>query len=127
MAPTMKQVYLMASDVERSTTFYEEALGLECTDRGDRSAAFETGACTLKIENEFDEATLDAFGLAPPGNSRGDGVIIVLEVEDVEAIYENAVEAGVEPLIKPREVDWGRKLFLVRDPDGYTLEVSQPM
>lgn len=127
MAPETKQVYLMVTDVEESITFYEDALGLECVERGERSAAFDTGACTLKIEREFDEPTLKAFGLTPPGDSRGDGVIVVLDVEDVDVAYDTATEAEADTLIGPREVEWGRKLFLVRDPDGYVLEVSQPL
>lgn len=117
----------MTADLEASVEFYEQSLGLTCTERGERSAAFDTGACTLKVERDFDESTLAAFGLSPPGDSRGDGVVVVLEVEDVDAVYETAVEHDADTLIEPRDVDWGRRLFLVRDPDGYVLEVSQPI
>ncbi|WP_440991838.1 VOC family protein [Haloarchaeobius baliensis] len=127
MAPTTNQVYLMTADLEASVEFYEQSLGLRCTERGDRSAAFDTGPCTLKIERDFDEGTLAAFGLSPPGESRGDGVVIVLEVADVDSVYETAEEHGADTLIEPRDVDWGRRMFLVRDPDGYVIEVSQPI
>jgi catechol 2,3-dioxygenase-like lactoylglutathione lyase family enzyme len=127
MAPTLHQTFLMVSDVDRSTEFYRDALGLAVADRGDRSAAFETGEAELMIEQDFSEEELAAFGLEPPGDDRGDGVIVVIEVDDVEAVHERAAAAGADVVMEPTEVNWGREMFLVRDPDGYVLEVSRPV
>jgi len=126
MTERVTQVFLMVSDVERSRAFYEEGLGLETVETGDRSATFETGGCQIVVEEDFDAETLAGFGLEPPGDRRGDGAIVVLEVDDVEAKHGRVDEYGAEVLTPPRVVDWGRKLFLVRDPDGYVLEVSRP-
>ncbi|WP_416841480.1 VOC family protein [Haloferax sp. DFSO52] len=125
----LHQTFLMTSDLERSKAFYE-ALGFDILEEGSRSVAFETGAAQLKIEADFGEAELAAFGLEPPGERRGDGVIIVVDVDDVDAVSENAEAAtaayGGDVLTTPRDVDWGRRLMLVEDPDGYVLEISQP-
>lgn len=126
MSAELHQVYLMTPDLDAETTFYEEALGLEKTDEGDRSAEFETGRCALKIEQDFDEQTLAAFGMEPPGEARGDGAVIVLEVDDVQATHDRAVEAGADVLMEPTEVSWGREMFLVKSPTGYVYEVSRP-
>lgn len=127
MGERLHQVYLMVRDVDRAVAFYRNGLGLDLERRGERSAEFDTGAATLMLERDFDESTLAGFGLEPPGESRGDGVIVVLFVDDVDATYERAVDADAEVLTEPRDVDWGRRLFLVRDPDGYVLEVSTPI
>lgn len=127
MAPTLHQTFLMVSDIDRSTAFYADALGLAVAERGERSTTFDTGETALVIEQDFDEAELAAFGLEPPGEARGDGVIVVVQVEDVEAVHERATAADADVLMAPREVDWGRELFLVRDPDGYVIEVSRPV
>ena len=127
MAPKLHQTFLMVSDVERSTAFYAETLGLEVAERGERSTSFDTGGAELVIEQDFSEEELAAFGLTPPGPDRGEGVIVVIEVDDVGAVHERAVDAGAEVLVEPREVDWGRELFLVRDPDGYVVEVSRQL
>lgn len=127
MSQTLHQVYLMTADLEASTAFFEDALGLTKTDEGDRSVAFDTGRCTLKVERDFDEETLAAFGMEPPGASRGDGAVIVVEVDDVEATHDRAVDAGADVLMEPREVGWGREMFLVRSPSGYVFEVSRPV
>lgn len=127
MVQFLNQVYLMTPDLEASKRFYEEALGLTATEEGERSVAFDTGECTLKIEKDFDEETLAAFGMEPPGDSRGDGAVIVVEVEDLEGTYERAEAAGADVLMEPREVSWGREMFLVRSPAGYVFEVSRPV
>lgn len=128
MAPKLAQVYLMVSDLETSEQFYQEAIGLSTAKRGDRSVEFETGAVQLKLEADFDEETLENFGLTPPGDHRGEGGVIVLEVGSVEEVYDRVTTADVgEVLTPPREVSWGRKLLLVSDPDGYVLEISRPL
>lgn len=127
MAPRLHQTFLMVSDIDRSTAFYRDALGLEVAERGERSTAFETGEAELMLEEDFSEEELAAFGLTPPGEERGDGVIVVVEVDDVEAVHEQAAAAGADVVMEPTEVDWGREMFLVRDPDGYVLEVSRPV
>lgn len=125
MTGSVSQVYLMVTDLEKSVRFYREALDLDLDERGDRSAQFNTGACRLKVEQDFSAKTLENFGLEHPGSERGKGAIIVLEVDEVERVHESAAAADAEILAPVREVEWGRELFLVRDPDGYIIEVSQ--
>lgn len=128
MSPRLHQMYLMTRNLDRSVQFYEDVLDLDVQERGSKSAAFETGDCVLKVEQDFDEDTLAAFGLSPPGDDRGSGVIAVVEVDDVNAVHEQACEhEGAEVLTKPRNVDWGRRLCLIEDPDGYVVEVSRPL
>lgn len=127
MTKSLAQVYLMTPDLDASTEFFENDLGLTKTDEGDGTVSFDTGRCELKLESDFDEETLAAFGLEPPGEERGDGVVVVIEVEDVEGTFETAEAAGAEILLEPTEVEWGRKMFLVRSPTGYTFEISRPL
>lgn len=127
MAKMFHQTYLMVSDLDRSTDFYADTLGLEIAERGSRNTKFDTGDTQLMLEQDFGEEELAAFGMEPPGEDRGDGLIIVIEVDDVEFRYERALDGGADVLIEPREVEWGRKMFLVRDPDGYVIEVSRPV
>lgn len=127
MATTLHQVYLMTPDLESSRQFCEDALGLTPIEEGARSVEYDTGACALKLEADFTEETLAGFGLNPPGEARGEGVIIVVEVDDVEAIHDQAASAGADVLMEPREVSWGREMCLIRSPSGYVFEVSRPV
>ena len=120
------QTYLMVTDVGESVEFYRDGLGLPLTDRSDGRAKFGSDGPALVLEEDFTEEQLAAFGLEPPGDDRGDGAIVVVEVDDVDDVYEWAIDEGAETLVEPMTVDWGRKLFLVADPDGYVVEVSRP-
>ncbi|WP_380676181.1 VOC family protein [Salinigranum sp. GCM10025319] len=127
MTQTLHQVYLMVTDIERSIAFYEDALGFTLAERSERKATFETGRCSLVLQADFDEPTLAAFGLEPPGERRGDGLIVVVDADDVEAVHDRAKDAGASIPSPPRTVDWGREMMLVEDPDGYVLEISRPL
>ena len=124
----LSQLFLLSADLSTAREFYETALGLEPRRVGDASVAYETGACELKIQADFDPETLEAFGLSPPAGRRGEGGIVVLAVDEpLDELYERmstALEGEPgEPLIEPREVPWGGRMFLARDPDGYVLEL----
>lgn len=126
MDATCHQVFLLVSDFEASVSFYRDALGLSLESRSDQKATFDTGRCSLVVQADFDAETLAAFGMEPPGEHRGAGAIIVVEVPDVDAVYGHAEAAGATVLASPRRVDWGREMMLVEDPDGYVLEISRP-
>lgn len=122
----LHQTYLMTADLERSVEFYTTVLGLDVGERGENSVAFETGESTLKVERDHDEEALDAFGLTPPGEDRGRGVVVVLEVDDVNAVSERASDHDAGEVLSPaRETSWGDYISLIRDPDGYVIEVSR--
>ncbi|MFH5801688.1 VOC family protein [Haladaptatus sp. CMAA 1911] len=127
MLPSLHQSLLMVTDLTASTAFYEDIVGLE-TDRVEEgNVEFTTGEGTLVLEEDFDPEVLDAFGLDDPGDDRGKGVIVALDVgtpDDVDAVCERASEAGDVVRTGPMDVDWGRRMALLSDPDGYTIEVS---
>jgi lactoylglutathione lyase len=124
MPGRLAETFLMVSDIEESVEFYTEVIGLDIKKRSS-DVTFDTGDAELVIEEDFPEQVLEQFGLEPPGEERGDGVIVVIEVEDPDEIAERAEEWGAEVVLEPREVDWGRYMTLIEDPDGYVLEVSK--
>ena len=117
----------MVTDLNASATFYEDVIGLDPVQLKDSNVEFNTGQCTLVLEEDLDQGILDQFGLPQPGEQRGGGVIVAIAVEKPEAvnkISERAVEAGNTVRMEPTNVDWGRRMALLADPDGYTVEVS---
>lgn len=123
----LAQTYLLVSNVEESVAFYEDVFGLGLEERSGTKATFETGSCELVVEEDFEEDAFAAFGLRPPGDDRGRGVFVVLDVDDVDAVHERAVERGASVPAEPRTVDWGRRICLIEDPDGYVIEVGRPL
>lgn len=130
MPPSLHQSLLMVTDLDASTAFYRDVVGLEPAQLEAGNVEFDTGQCTLVLEEDFDEAVLEAFGLSEPGDERGAGVIVAVEVDgtgDVDAACDRAEAAGATVRMGPREVSWGRRMALLADPDDYTVEVSAPL
>lgn len=123
----LAQLFLTSTDLEATRRFYEDAVGLEPDTVGDSSVAYDTGACELKLQADFDPEELEAFGLSPPPDTgRGDGAVVVLTVEEpLRETYDRIADADTrgDLLIEPREVPWGGRMFLAKDPDGYVLEI----
>lgn len=129
MSPSLHQTLLMVSDLEASVAFYRDLVGVAPTEINDGNAEFDTGECTLVLEADFDREVLDAFGLDEPGDERGRGVIVAIgvdESEDVDTICERAAEAAETVRMEPTDVEWGRRMALLSDPDDYTVEISAP-
>ncbi len=129
MGATLHQTLLMVTDLDASLAFYRDVLGLEPSEVNDDNVEFATGDCTLVLEEDFDEAVLDDFGLTFPADPRGEGVIAAIGVDDREAVadtLDRVREGDQSVLMDAREVPWGRVMSLVEDPDGYTIEVSAP-
>ncbi len=57
----------------------------------------------------------------------GAGVILTLDVDDVDAVHSNLNIAGVlrDVVIPLRDEVWGQRHFLVRDPAGILLDIVQ--
>ncbi|WP_121743405.1 VOC family protein [Natronorubrum halophilum] len=129
MSPSLHQSLLMVSDLDASVAFYRDIVGLEPDEIADGNAEFDTGRCTLVLEEDFDPEVLDAFGLDEPGDERGRGVIVAIDVDDPEAVdtvCERAAEAVETVRMEPTDVEWGRRMALLSDPDDYTVEISAP-
>ena len=120
----------MVTDLDASTEFYRDTVGLAPDAVEEGNVEFATGDCTLVLESDFDREVLDAFGLDDPGDDRGRGVVVAVEVDGVDAVdavHRRAEEAGVDVRMEPRDVSWGRRMAILSDPDGYAIEVSAPL
>jgi catechol 2,3-dioxygenase-like lactoylglutathione lyase family enzyme len=52
---------------------------------------------------------------------KGTGLFIELSVDNVDEFYEEVKAKGLKPSSEPRDWPWGRREFILRDPDGYKL------
>jgi catechol 2,3-dioxygenase-like lactoylglutathione lyase family enzyme len=127
MTDTVHQVLLIVSDLEDSVHFYNDVLGLGADRIGEGSAEFQVNNQRLVLEEDFDEDIFDEFNLDPPGDVRGSGVIIGLDVSNVTQRYEQITDSSSGGVLPPREVEWGRRICFIEDPDGYTIELSEPL
>ena len=110
---------LAVRDLERSKTFYADALGFEDLRVAAPGWCFmQRDACRLQLGECSD---------AMPAADTGDhSYFAYLYVEDAAALFAQA-EAGGAEIIKPlRDEPWGMREFALRTPDGHRIMVGEP-
>ena len=102
------------------------------SDRFDESRAFYEGVIGLEEQDGLDwilffgsdrpEVQLSVMRLDIKAHIHPD---VSLEVDDVDAVYQRAVNAGSEIVYPLTGEDWGLRRFFVRDPNGAVINVTQ--
>jgi catechol 2,3-dioxygenase-like lactoylglutathione lyase family enzyme len=115
---------IFVEDVGASRSFYE---GLLCQavamDHG-QNVGFAGGFAIWERDH--------AWGVIhgrPPERDREvqEEVELYFEADDLTAVADQLAGAGV-PFVHPlREQPWGQRVLRVRDPDGYVVEIGEPM
>ncbi len=115
---------LFVDDLRASIAFYERVLGFGR--EGERPGGYTPLtrgeariALNLRAELPADHPIRPAAQDRP-----GRGVEIVLEVDDVEAMYRHVVEAGWRRSAELTRQPWGLTDFRLVDPDGYYWRVT---
>lgn len=54
---------------------------------------------------------------------RGEGMYITIEVDDVDKIYQEIQEKGIEIAIELRDEPWGDRHFAIKDPNGIGIDI----
>jgi len=70
---------------------------------------------------------VDAFpdmGMKDPKSLGGTAVTIHLQVEDVDALFKQAVDAGATPVMPPADMFWGDRYSIVTDPFGHKWSIA---
>lgn len=57
------------------------------------------------------------------GRGRVSGLLLNFEVEDVDAEYERASDAGLPILLDLRDEPWGQRHYITQDPNGVLIDV----
>ena len=52
---------------------------------------------------------------------------VIIHVSDVDALYEQAIRAGLTPQFAPRDATWGERYFHIKDRDGHELSFARPL
>ena len=112
---------ICVSDLDRAMEFYAE-LGFEETHRFTLN-----GVENVYIGDEDEDGALqlrhDPDRTTPIAPSRADVDHIAFTVDDVEATFETAIEAGGTAVLEPTEIEPADAYAaFVEDPEGYTVE-----
>ncbi|GGM26259.1 VOC family protein [Dactylosporangium sucinum] len=102
------------------------------SDRFNESRAFYTKVVGLQEQPGLDwilffgtdrrEVQLSVMSLDVKAGIHPD---ISIEVDDVDAVFGRAVEAGAEIVYPLTDEEWGLRRFFVRDPNGTVINVTQ--
>ncbi len=98
-----------------SVRFYE-ALGFRLTYGGD-DAPFSTlrsGACFVNL-----------IAVASPVEAETGWGRVIFHVDDVDALYQQALDADLTPQAPPRDAPWGERMFPITDPAGHDLSFAK--
>ena len=117
--------YLQVDDAAAAIDFYTSVLG--ATERmrmpmpGDRigHAELELGNSVIMLADEFPE--MDALG---PKTVGGTPVTLHTYVEDVDGVFQRAVEAGAKALREPEDRFYGDRSGELEDPFGHRWSLA---
>ena len=119
--------YIMVNDGVGALKFYEQAFGAEVRE----TYPFEgkLGHATLAINGSdlmlSDEFSVDVTGIQTPLSLGGTTVTISLNVDDADAWFDRAVEAGAA-VVRPLTNEFYGRSGKLRDPYGHVWGVVGP-
>ena len=121
MSLTSAYPVLMTHDVPATAAFYRTHFGFEVT--------FEAEWYVSLRRDRWELAVVEASHLSIPAVGRpAAGLLINLEVDDVDAEYERLVASGpLNALLALRSEDFGQRHFIVAGPDGVLIDVITPI
>lgn len=131
MRPRIKVITLAVSDLEESLAFYRDGMGLPT--RGIVGTEFEDGAVVFfDMNDDLILALYPKTALAkdakvpatPPSPAEFSIGHIVKSRQEVDAVMEQAEQAGATITDPPHDRFWGGYSGYFQDPDGHLWEVA---
>ncbi|MFJ9555469.1 VOC family protein [Nocardiopsis sp. NPDC101807] len=124
-------IRLLVNDYEACFHFYSEVLRLPVL-RGDETSRYaefdvESGTRLAINQREVMAEALET-DTADPALPHQDRIAVIFEVDDVDTTAAKLVADGARQAMEPRDwTAWGVRAAHFRDPDGYLLEINQPL
>ena len=116
---------IVVRDVEASSKWYQELLGLSTGHGGTEFEMLMGGDGLALMLHHVDFAEHPALS-DPRQGTPGRGVLLYFSVDAVEPVFERATAMGVDLIDEPHEnPKAGAVEFSLRDPDGYSLTISK--
>ena len=117
--------YLAVEDASAAIDFYQRAFGAK-----ERARMAGPGGSVMHAELEIGDSLImlsDPFPQASTRNPKelgGTSVSIFLYVDDIDAVYKQAVDAGGTSLMEPDDMFWGDRFGSVQDPFGHSWTIA---
>lgn len=120
--PTIRNPkYVIAvQDLEQSARFYRDVLGFEVIEIGDPGWRFFVRDQCFIMAGEC----LDALS---PQDLGDHSYFAYLEVDEIDALYEELAAKGAAVTKEPRDEPWGMREFGLRTVDGHRIMFGSPI
>lgn len=115
---------LMTADVAATAAFYQRHLAMKPLFVSDWYVHLQHGDdATINL------AVMDGAHHSIPacGRGRSAGLLLNMEVADVDAVYGSFIDAGAKIVQPLRDEAFGQRHFIVAAPDGVLLDVITPI
>ena len=113
-------VIVYVSDMQRSTSFYRDVLGLSLKFSSPGWAEFNTGTTTIALHRTGGQAQPSEQSLPPAGQAQ-----LGFMVEDLQGMYETLKTQDVHFSLPPQRQTSGVTLAVLNDPDGLGITLQQ--
>jgi PhnB protein len=117
--------YLAVGNAAEAIDFYRRAFGAKERVRmpgpGDTvmHAELEIGDSHVMLSDPFPQAST-----TPPKELGGTSASVFMYVEDIDAVYRQAIDAGATSLMEPDDMFWGDRFGSVQDPFGHSWTIA---
>ena len=123
MQITASAISLNVGDPHASAAFVKEHFGFEEVMAADGFVSLarpDAGFNLIYLRTGLSTFKPDALA-----GHRADGLLIVFEVEDIDAEYERLQQEGVQITTPIETEEWGERFFQVTDPNGVVIQLVQ--
>jgi catechol 2,3-dioxygenase-like lactoylglutathione lyase family enzyme len=104
-----------ASDLKKTADFYRR-LGFEAQESSD-GVSIKMNDFALEFIDEKTTPIQNESGKTP----KGLGIYTYIEVNDADEHFNFIKKNGITPRTEPKTWPWGKREFVVKDPDGYKI------
>ncbi len=115
--------YLVVGDAARAIDFYKRAFGASELVRMDAPGG-KIGHAELKIGDSMIMLSDEMMGNRSPQTLGGSPVSIFLYVEDVDSVFNKAIDAGGKSDAPPTDMFWGDRFGKLTDPFGHIWSIA---
>ncbi len=113
-------IIVYVSDMQRSTAFYRDVLGLPLKFSSPGWTEFNTGTTTIALHTTGDQKLPPHQGRPPAGQAH-----IGFIVDDIQFVYEQLKAQDVYFSLPPQKQTSGVTLAVLHDPDGLGITLQQ--
>jgi lactoylglutathione lyase len=113
-------IVVYVSDMQRSTAFYRDVLGLPMKFTSPGWTEFDTGSIVLALHTTGNTKLPPHQGRPPAGQAH-----LGFIVDDLQAVYEALKAQDVFFSLPPQKQPTGRTLAVLHDPDGFGITLQQ--